>query len=597
MRFILKGVHAMQFGSRLTLRSTRRNNVVDWEGHMDRSSDRLRQELVNHLRKNREEVRRQWVRKMEGSLRGLAPDEIEAEFTALHDTCVDCLEAGKYEAARVRVQAMTRRSEGRGTTTEHIIEGLLVLRDVYRRSLFKKYRADPGRLAKALDLYSPVANRLLAVVVRAIFEEDKRVRTREIGQLRTLVKAGMILSARLSLTTVLQRIANMACKVVNARYGALGVLDGKGGLSQFITAGIDENAKRAIGPLPVGKGILGVLVHEAKPLRLKDLTTDPRARGFPPNHPPMKSFLGVPVVSKGKVFGNLYLTEKQGAEEFSEKDKDLVITLAAQAAIAIENASLYEELHRSYQELKRSQALLLRQEKLASLGRLAAGLAHELNNPLNTIAGFVEALQRRSHAETHLASKEFEDFPRLLKMVQGEVDRAAAIVRRLLDFARQREPSFALVDLGRLISESVSFVERQAALANKRIVVEPFPSPVQMKADAQMLQQLLLNLLTNALDAIEGAGEVRLAANTVAIGRGQQQFLQISVADNGCGIPQEDLSKVFDPFFTTKEVGKGTGLGLPICQSIVEQHGGTIEIKSEGIGKGTTVTMKLPLER
>jgi len=597
MRFILKGVHAMQFGSRLTLRSTRRNNVVDWEGDMDRSSDRLRQELVNHLRKNREEVRRQWVRKMEGSLRGLAPDEIEAEFTALHDTCVDCLEAGKYEAARVRVQAMTRRSEGRGTTTEHIIEGLLVLRDVYRRSLFKKYRADPGRLAKALDLYSPVANRLLAVVVRAIFEEEKRVRTREIGQLRTLVKAGMILSARLSLTTVLQRIANMACKVVNARYGALGVLDGKGGLSQFITAGIDENAKRAIGPLPVGKGILGVLVHEAKPLRLKDLTTDPRARGFPPNHPPMKSFLGVPVVSKGKVFGNLYLTEKQGAEEFSEKDKDLVITLAAQAAIAIENASLYEELHRSYQELKRSQALLLRQEKLASLGRLAAGLAHELNNPLNTIAGFVEALQRRSHAETHLASKEFEDFPRLLKMVQGEVDRAAAIVRRLLDFARQREPSFALVDLGRLISESVSFVERQAALANKRIVVEPFPSPVQMKADAQMLQQLLLNLLTNALDAIEGAGEVRLAANTVAIGRGQQQFLQISVADNGCGIPQENLSKVFDPFFTTKEVGKGTGLGLPICQSIVEQHGGTIEIKSEGIGKGTTVTMKLPLER
>ena len=597
MRFILKGVHAMQFGSRLTLRSTRRNNVVDWEGDMDRSSDRLRQELVNHLRKNREEVRRQWVRKMEGSLRGLAPDEIEAEFTALHDTCVDCLEAGKYEAARVRVQAMTRRGEGRGTTTEHIIEGLLVLRDVYRRSLFKKYRADPGRLAKALDLYSPVANRLLAVVVRAIFEEDKRVRTREIGQLRTLVKAGMILSARLSLTTVLQRIANMACKVVNARYGALGVLDGKGGLSQFITAGIDENAKRAIGPLPVGKGILGVLVHEAKPLRLKDLTTDPRARGFPPNHPPMKSFLGVPIVSKGKVFGNLYLTEKQGAEEFSEKDKDLVITLAAQAAIAIENASLYEELHRSYQELKRSQALLLRQEKLASLGRLAAGLAHELNNPLNTIAGFVEALQRRSHAETHLASKEFEDFPRFLKMIQGEVDRAAAIVRRLLDFARQREPSFALVDLGRLISESVSFVERQAALANKRIVVEPFPSPVQMKADAQMLQQLLLNLLTNALDAIEGAGEVQIAANTVAVGRGQQQFLQISVADNGCGIPQEDLSKVFDPFFTTKEVGKGTGLGLPICQSIVEQHGGTIEIKSEGIGKGTTVTMKLPLER
>jgi two-component system NtrC family sensor kinase len=313
----------------------------------------------------------------------------------------------------------------------------------------------------------------------------------------------------------------------------------------------------------------------------------------------MKSFLGVPIVSKGKVFGNLYLTEKQGAEEFSEDDEDIAMTLAAQAAIAIENASLYEELHRSYQELKRSQALLLRQEKLASLGRLAAGLAHELNNPLNTIAGFVEALQRRSQAEALLASKEFEDFPRFLKMVQGEVDRAASIVRRLLDFARQREPAFALVDLGQVISESVSFVERQAAMANKRILVEPLPSPVQVKADAQMLQQLLLNLLTNALDAIEGTGEVRIAVNSLAgkQARGQQEVIQLSVVDNGCGIPPENLPKVFDPFFTTKEVGKGTGLGLPICQSIVEQHGGTLEVKSEGIGKGATVTVKLPLER
>jgi two-component system NtrC family sensor kinase len=302
---------------------------------------------------------------------------------------------------------------------------------------------------------------------------------------------------------------------------------------------------------------------------------DPRAHGFPPNHPPMKSFLGVPIVSKGKVFGNLYLTEKRGAEEFSQDDEDIAKTLAAQAAIAIENASLYEELHLSYQELKRSQALLLRQEKLASLGRLAAGLAHELNNPLNHIAGFVEALQRRADAKTLLARKEFEDFPRFLGMIQTQVDRAASIIRRLLDFARQREPSFELLDLGRLISESVSFVERQAAVANKRIVVRPLSEPVQLRADAQMLQQLLLNLLTNALDAIEGDGEVRLAANVVEVGhdaRGRHEAVELSVADNGCGIAPANLPKVFDPFFTTKEVGKGTGLGLPICQSIVEQH-------------------------
>ena len=564
-------------------------------------TSKLVQQMVSHFQEKRQVLQRQWVTRMRASglLRGEPRQEIEAEFIALHETFVDCLAAGKDEAAGEWARSAARRGARGAKTTQHIIDGLLVLHGVYRRSLFKRHQADPGRLGKALDLCSLIATRLLARAVLAVVEERETISKRKTEQLRTLVKTGMVLSARLSLTAVLQRIANMACKVVNAKYGALGVLDGKGGLSQFITAGIDEKTKRAIGPLPVGKGILGVLVHEAKPLRLKDLMTDPRAHGFPPHHPSMKSFLGVPIVSKGKVFGNLYLTEKQGAEEFSEEDEDLAMTFAAQAAIAIENASLYEELHRSYEELKRSQALLLRQEKLASLGRLGAGLAHELNNPLNTIAGFVEALQRRSHAATLLTHKEFADFPRFLTMVQREVDRAASIVRRLLDFARQREPSFALVDLGRVVAESVAFVDRQAAVANKRIIVEPLP-PVQVKADAQMLQQLLLNLLSNALDAIEGVGEVRIVVTSIPGGqgaRGQPGMVQISVADTGYGIPPENLSKVFDPFFTTKEVGKGTGLGLPICQSIVEQHGGRIEIKSEGVGKGTLVTVKLPLER
>jgi two-component system NtrC family sensor kinase len=562
----------------------------------------LREALVAHFRAEGETLRRQWLRQVRtsGAVENLIRQGLENESRALYTAFVDGLEPRNHSRTAACARSIAQRALGAGIPPELLIDSLLALRDVHRRSLVRKYGADARRFAKALDIYSSAANRLLALAVRDIFEAKEAAATREVEQLRTLVKTGMILSAKLSLEAVLQRIANMACKVVGARYGALGVLDGKGGLSQFITAGVDEKTKRAIGPLPVGKGILGVLVREAKPLRLKDLTMDPRAHGLPTNHPPMKSFLGVPIVSKGKVFGNLYLTEKRGAEEFSQDDEDIAKTLAAQAAIAIENASLYEELHRSYQELKRSQALLLRQEKLASLGRLAAGLAHELNNPLNHIAGFVEALQRRAEAETLLARKEFEDFPRFLGMIQGQVDRAASIIRRLLDFARQREPSFEPIDLGRLISESVFFVERQAAVANKRIVVRPLAEPVQLRADAQMLQQLLLNLLTNALDAIEGDGEVRVAANVVEVGhgaRGRREIVELSVADSGRGIAPENLSKVFDPFFTTKEVGKGTGLGLPICQSIVEQHGGTIEIKSEGIGKGALVTVKVPVQR
>ncbi len=568
--------------------------------------DRFLQELVDHFRGRRDSLRRQWVRQMtaKGLLKGFTAQEVEAESVALYDTCISCLETGSYEAALAYARTMAKQGVLGRMTTEHVIEGLLTLRDVFRRSLFKKYNADVDRLAKALDVYSPVANRILATVALAFVEEREKVIKKETSQLKTLVKAGMVLSAQLSLKAVLQRIVNMACKLVNAKYGALGILDEKGGLAQFITAGIDEKTKASIGQPPVGKGILGVLMREGKPLRLVDLTKDPRAHGFPPNHPPMRSFLGVPIVSKGKMFGNLYLTEKQGALEFSEEDEALAATLATQAAIAIENARLYEELQRSYQELKRSQDLLVRQEKLAALGRLAAGLAHELNNPLNSIAGFTEALQRRAQAGSLLASKEFADFPRFLQMIAKEVDRAATIVRRLLDFARQREPSSVVIEIGKVIEEAVSFVERQAAMANKGIVVEPLPGPIKVRADPQMLQQLLLNLLTNALDAIEGGGEVRIAVRCVSSGQGPvpshpswaaSDFVEISVSDNGCGISPQDLPKIFDPFFTTKEVGKGTGLGLPICQSIVEQHGGIIEVKSEGVGRGTVVTVKLPV--
>lgn len=562
----------------------------------DMARNRWRRELVDHFREKRESLRRQWIKTMRanGLLHGLTPQEIEQEFCSLYDTSVSCLETGKDEATLTYARSMAQLDLFRKMTTERIIDGLLTLHDVYRRSLFRRYNADRDRLAKVLDAYASIASRILAAVALTFVEEREKVVKREIGQLRTLVKAGMILSAQLSLKAVLQRIVNMACKLVNARYGALGVLDGKGGLSQFITAGIDEKTRTAIGPLPVGKGILGVLIKEAKPLRLKDLTKDPRAHGFPPNHPPMRSFLGVPIISKGKILGNLYLTEKEGAEAFSEEDQTLAMTLAAQAAIAIENASLYEELQRSYQELKRSQDLLLRQEKLASLGRLAAGLAHELNNPLNNIAGFLEALERRSQAEPLLRLREFEDFPPFLRIIHGEADRAASIVRRLLDFARQREPSLELVDLGRLLAETIALVERQASLANQRIIVEPLAQPVTLKADAQMLQQAFLNLLTNALDAIEGGGEVRIRVKP-GVREQPADFVEISVSDTGCGIPPEHMPKIFDPFFTTKEAGKGTGLGLPICQSIVEQHGGTIEVKSEGIGKGTTVTVRLPL--
>jgi len=563
-------------------------------------AEELLRDIVAHLRKERDALRRTLVSEMvtRELLKGLTPHEGEAEATTIYDALVECLETGRYHSAQAYAHTVAERGVVRGIGAKHVIGGLLALRDIGARALYQRYHRRPGALMGALDVYEPVVNRILTIVALAFVQEREKAVGRGREQLAALVEAGMTLAAERSLESVLERIAEVACRLLGARYGALGILDERGGLGQFITAGIDEEGKARIGPLPVGKGILGVLVREAKPLRLRDLTQDPRAHGFPPNHPPMRSFLGVPIISKGKVFGNLYLTEKQGAEEFSKEDEKLAVTLAAQAAIAIENASLYEEVQRSYEELKQSQHLLVRQEKLASLGRLAAGLAHELNNPLSSVAGFAEALQRRAGGEGVADQPGATEFQEYLTMIQAEVSRAAAIVRRLLDFARQREPAFGPIDLQGVVAEAVSFVERQASLANQQITVAPFPEVYEVLGDPQMLQQVFLNLLTNALDAIEGDGEIRIAARRQeeAVGRGLgRASVAVVVSDNGSGISPENLARVFDPFFTTKEVGKGTGLGLAICQSIVEQHGGTIEVQSEGLGKGTVVTVRLPL--
>ena len=175
-----------------------------------------------------------------------------------------------------------------------------------------------------------------------------------------LLEAGLALSSELSLSAVLQRIIELAAEVTAARYGALGVLGADERISEFVTTGITEEQRRAIGDLPVGHGILGVLIGDAKPLRLRSISDHPRSVGFPPNHPPMRSFLGAPVKARGRVFGNIYLTEKQGAPEFSPEDEDALVILAAQAGVAVENAHLYEEARQRERRLEAVREIVTR---------------------------------------------------------------------------------------------------------------------------------------------------------------------------------------------------------------------------------------------
>jgi signal transduction histidine kinase len=212
--------------------------------------------------------------------------------------------------------------------------------------------------------------------------DDRSVGPASRDALRRLIEVGIALSSELSLEALLHKLIETAVELTDARYGALGVIDRLGtGLEQFITVGVDAETQAAIGDLPHGLGILGVLIRDRQSLRLRDIGQDPRSVGFPPSHPPMGSFLGVPIMLRGAAFGNLYLTEKAGGTEFSEEDEEIVHLLAAQAAVAIENARLYESSRlwsRQLESLNEVSEALASEAELSQLFELAASRLREL---------------------------------------------------------------------------------------------------------------------------------------------------------------------------------------------------------------------------
>jgi two-component system NtrC family sensor kinase len=240
------------------------------------------------------------------------------------------------------------------------------------------------------------------------------------------------------------------------------------------------------------------------------------------------------------------------------------------------------QLEQTVETLKTTQAQLIQSEKLSGIGQFVAGVAHELNNPLTSVMGFSELLARADKDPQHR---------RHLELIHKSAQRCQKIVQSLLSFARRHQPERKLSDVNSLVETTVDFLQYQLRTSNIEVVTRLDPGLPQTMLDPHQIQQVFLNILNNARQAIEGhRPNGRVTIITERAGANVRVVLQ----DNGPGIADENLSKLFDPFFTTKEVGKGTGLGLSLCYGIVKEHGGTIQVRSKP-GEGATFIVELPL--
>jgi signal transduction histidine kinase len=369
---------------------------------------------------------------------------------------------------------------------------------------------------------------------------------------RALLEAGLTLASELDLDQVLRRIVELAMEITHARYGALGVLGDDRRIDTFLTVGVDDETRRRIGDPPTGHGILGLLIDEAHPIRLHDIQRDPRAYGFPANHPPMHSFLGAPVRALGQVFGNIYLTEKQGAENFSEDDEKALVVLAAQAGVAIENARLYAEMQHAQRELRRLEVLEDRER-----------IAKELHD------GVIQSLFAVGMGLQGTAAMSGDpELSRRIEYAVEEVDRA---IRDLRNYIFGLRPGIlADRELDKALRELASeFEERTSVVTVVNVDGSVAAELASVAADVVQLTR----------EALSNVGK-HAAANTSSV----------SLFRSGAGATLEidDDGSGFDP------AEMHAGMGLANLRGRVEGMGGRFEIESVR-GEGTTVRITLPL--
>lgn len=464
---------------------------------------------------------------------------------------------------------------------------------------------------EAFDKYHVSALETLADQL-AIAIENARL-YEEINQhaeeLKSLNEISQAITSVLDLQNTLTLVTDHTTRLMNVAAASVALRDDEM-KEVWFAAAFGEGSEAVIGlRMPLGQGLAGWVADQGKPVIVPDVYIDQRffveidkRSGFT-----TKSILCVPLQTKGRTIGAIEVMNKKNGT-FNKDDLELLQALALSAATAIENAQLYEEQTRTIKRLAETQSQLVQSAKMAAVGELAAGVAHEINNPLTTIIGLTSLLLK---PEGDLDDEESRED---LQMIYDEARRARDIVRGLLGFARADNPQRQPTDLNQIVENAVFLVYTKSVSQKVELIKELEALP-EMLLDINQMKQVMVNLLNNAVQAMMGnEAEGRPARLTITTrlvtptakdksgslrgidtaGKSAEPTVLCKISDTGKGIRPEHLDKIFDPFFTTKEVGQGTGLGLSISFGIIEKHGGTIQVESTP-GKGTTFTLTLPL--
>ena len=385
--------------------------------------------------------------------------------------------------------------------------------------------------------------------------------------------SGAILGS-LDLEAILAALARLTRQVVP--YEDFGVFEVREGQEKFSPLAVQgTNGTFADRVLRLWKDeVIDWAVQQGHPTIVPDADS--------PSEEGSRCFVIAPLRGLGRCVGVFVLAFLKPQDAFTAGEMDLIALLSRQAAIALENAHLYQSLAETNRRLRESQSQLVQAGKLAAVGQLAGGVAHEVNNPLQIILSRVQLLMMRHR-----------DVPRLqddLRLIESNVKRISRIIRSLLDFARYNsgEMEWSDIDVAHLARQTCTLIQHQLDKSGISLTLEAPADLPKVYGNAGEIEQVFLNLLLNAQHATTSGGRIEIRIRTV------EKSVVVQVCDTGTGIPKEVLPKIFEPFFTTRSAEGGTGLGLSIIYGIIQKHRGKIEVESQ-VGVGTTFTIHFPI--